>query len=307
MRISNNTMMDRAMRDINANKVRVANVQRDITTGKRIHRGSDDPTSAARASSLRKQLAVNATYAENVDRARDFLLNSDSALTKLNDALLSIRNIAIKGASGHLQQSEKNVLATELAELREVVRMVGNTTDAQGRYLFGGLKTQTEPFPQLDVTLGPNDGGTMAVEVAQGSTLTYNVTGVAVFGDLLAPPDPPSNFGPHLFGTIDELSTFLTAGTNSRDITDIALAKLDSHIDTLSAVRTDVGTRVQRLDLAKTRYEDMSMTLDGMLTDTEGTDIAEASLKLNQFEAAFRASLSVGARALPLSLVDFLR
>ena len=44
MRISNNTMINRSLRDINANKVRVANAERDISTGVRIHRGSDDPT-----------------------------------------------------------------------------------------------------------------------------------------------------------------------------------------------------------------------------------------------------------------------
>lgn len=307
MRISNNTMMERAMRDIGANKVRIANAQRDITTGVRIHRGSDAPTQAARAASLRQQMATNATYGENVGAARDFLLNTDEALTKLNDALLQIRGIALQGASGHLQQSDKDVLATQLAELREVVRNVGNTKDAEGRYVFGGLKTQTEPFPQADVTLGPNDVGTMAVDVAQGSTMTYNVTGVSVYGDTSAAPIPPSNFGPHVFGTIDELSQFLTSGTNNRDITDLSLAKLDAHLDGLTATRTNVGTRIQRLDLARDRYEELGLQLEGLLKDTEGTDIAEASLRLNQHEAAFQASLSVAARALPLSLVDFLR
>ena len=307
MRITNNTMMERAMRDIGANKTRIANAQRDITTGVRIHRGSDAPTLAARAASLRQQQATNATYAENVASARDFLLNTDEALTKLNDALLAIRSIAIQGASGHLQQADKAVLASQLAELREVVRTVGNTKDAEGRYVFGGLKTQTEPFPQADVTLGPNDVGSMAVDVALGSSMTYNVTGVSVYGDTTAAPTPPSLYGPHIFGTIDELSSFLTGGTNDRSITDTSLLKLDAHLDGLTAKRTEVGTRIQRLDLARDRYDEMALTLEGLLQDTEGTDIAQASLQLNQHEAAFQASLSVAARALPLSLVDFLR
>ena len=109
MRISNNTMIERAMRDINANKARMANVQRDITTGKRIHRGSDDPTTAARAAALRQQSAVNATYAENVDRATDYLMNTDAALTKLNDVLVRVRNVALQGASGQPVQAAVTV------------------------------------------------------------------------------------------------------------------------------------------------------------------------------------------------------
>lgn len=301
MRISNNTMIDRALRDINANKVRVANTERDISTGVRIHRGSDDPTGAARANVLRKSMSENQTFADNVDSSRQFLTQTDAAMTQLNDAMLRVRSIALSGASGHLQQSDKNVLADEVSQLREAIRAIGNTQSADGRYLFGGLKTQTEPFPALDVTLGPNDVGTMAVEIAPGSMMTYNVTGVQVFGDTTPPDDT------NLFASLDELEGFLRAGTNNRDITDISLAKIDAHMDGLNALRTNVGTRVQRLDLAAVRYQDLALTLDGLLQDTEATNIPTASLHLNQYDAALKASLAVGARALPLSLVDFLR
>ena len=305
MRIGNHTMVDRALRDLSLNKVRVANVQRDITTGKRIHRGADDPTAAARAHALRETLANNQTYAGNVDAARDFLATTDEALGRYHDALLKIRSIAVQGASGTLQQSDKQVLSTQLKEMREIVRLAGNSRTADGRYVFGGLKTasqsQTEPYPAADVTLGANEAGLMQVEVAQGSTMTYNVTGVAAFGDTTPPNDT------HVFAISDELDQFLTNGTNNRDITDTSLAKIDTQLDTVTRLRTDVGSRVQRLDLMKTRYEDFQVELEGMLEDTEGTDIAQASLRLNQYDAAFKSALAVGARALPMSLVDFLR
>ena len=301
MRISNNTMVERTMRDINANKARMAATQNDISTGKRIHRGADDPTGAARAQVLRQKMAANETYETNVDASTDFLKSTDEAMTQLHDVMLRIRTLAIQGSSGNLQQSEKAVLAGEVDQLREVVRTIGNTQDGTERYVFGGLKTNVEPFPGIDVTLGPNDVGTMQVEVAQGSMMTYNVTGVSVFGDTTPPNDT------HLFQTLDELSSLLRAGSNTTEISDISLAKIDEHLESLNAIRTDVGSRVERLDLAKTRYEDLKLSLDAMLDDTEGTDIVTASLRLNQYESAFQASLSVGARALPLSLVDFLR
>lgn len=301
MRIGNNTMVERTLRDLTANKLRLAATQRDISTGKRIHRGADDPTSAARAHVLRQKLATNDTYAQNVKASTDFLKSTEEAMNQLHDVMLRLRTLAIQGSSGNLQQSDKAVLASEVDQLREVVRTIGNTKDGTGRYVFGGLKTGTEPFPGTDVTLGPNDAGLMMVEVAQGSMMTYNVTGVSVFGDTTPPNDT------HIFQSIDELASLLRAGTNTTEISDISLAKIDEHLDNLNALRTDIGSRVERLDLSTTRYEDLKLSLEGMLQDTEGTDIATASLRLNQYESAFQASLAVGARALPLSLVDFLR
>jgi flagellin-like hook-associated protein FlgL len=47
--------------------------------------------------------------------------------------------------------------------------------------------------------------------------------------------------------------------------------------------------------------------MNELLVETEDTDIAEASLKLNSYEATYRAALAVSARSIPMSLVDFLR
>jgi flagellar hook-associated protein 3 FlgL len=68
-----------------------------------------------------------------------------------------------------------------------------------------------------------------------------------------------------------------------------------------------LGGLTNRLDLAQQRFAEVNTDLETLLNQTESTDIASASLKMNQNSATFQAALAVGAKAIPLSLVDFLR
>jgi flagellar hook-associated protein 3 FlgL len=299
MRITNNMMINRSLSDINANLVRVDRVQRDISTGKRIHRPSDDPTANARAMVLRTNMAQNEQYSKNIAEANNFMAVTDTALGSITDTVLRLRNRAVQGASGHWRDEDRKAIIGEVKQLREELRAIGNT-QVNGRYIFGGLKTQTEPLPS-DVTFGPNDNGKLPVEIGPGITMNYNVTSVEIFGDTTPPSDA------HFFEVIDEFVDLMEDGTSTQDISTISLKGIDDWMNRIKDLRTDVGGKVNRLEMAQTRLEDISISLESLLRDTEDTDITEASLRLNQYEATFQAALSVGARAIPLSLVDFLR
>ena len=95
MRISNNMMVNQALRDLNANLVRMDKNQRDIATGKRIHRPSDDPTSLARAMVLRNSLAQNEQYNKNASVAESQLKITDTTLSQVGDALQRLRQLAV--------------------------------------------------------------------------------------------------------------------------------------------------------------------------------------------------------------------
>lgn len=299
MRITNNMMVNRSLADINANLARVDRVQRDISTGKRIHRPSDDPTANARAMVLRNNMAQNDQYRKNIAEASNFMAVTDTALGSITTTLLRLRQLAVQGASGHLRDEDRKAIVGEVQQLKEELRATGNT-QINGRYIFGGLKTQSEPLPS-DVTFGPNDTGKLTVEIGPGIVMNYNVTSVEIFGDTTPPGID------HIFETIDEFVDLMGDNTSTPEISKISLAAIDGWLNRVKDIRTDVGGKVNRLEMSATRLEDVSLSLEGLLRDTEDTDITQASLKLNQYEATFQAALSVGARSIPLSLVDFLR
>jgi flagellar hook-associated protein 3 FlgL len=323
MRISNNMMMNQSLRDMNTNLSKLDRTQRDISTGKRIHRPSDDPTSMARAQVLRNSIAQNAQFAKNADSAKSHLEMTDSTLSQVGDALQRLNELAVQAASGSLRDEDRNAIKVEVPQIRDELRALGNTT-LNGRSIFGGLKTDQvvyppDAFPPLGsgVTLSPNDNGSLITEVAPNITLSYNVTAPRVFGDT-TPPVPPATTGaPNMFQTIDDFVGYLDGtlappvgsgiGTSNRAISEISLRDIGKWLDNVNQTRTEVGGKLNRLELAKSRMQEANISMNELLVETEDTDIAEASLKLNSYEATYRAALAVSARAIPMSLVDFLR
>jgi flagellar hook-associated protein 3 FlgL len=317
MRITNNMMMNQSLRDMNANLTKLDRTQRDISTGKRIHRPSDDPTALARAQVLRTSIAQNAQFKKNAENAESFLKMTDSTLGQAGDALQRLRQLAVQAASGNLRQQDRDAIYNEVQQIRDEVKALGNT-QLNGRYIFGGLKTDQVVYPNdafppagSGVTLSPNDNGSLVTEVAPNITMTYNVTGPRVFGDTT----PPSTT--HVFQVIDDFMGYLKGtlappagsgiGSSNRAISELTIRDLDSWLKNVNQVRTEVGGKLNRLDLAKSRMEEANTSMDSLLQETEDTDIAKASMELNSTQATYQAALSVGARALPLSLVDFLR
>lgn len=318
MRISNNMMVNQSLRDLNANLVRMDKNQRDISTGKRIHRPSDDPTSMARAMVLRNSLAQNEQYNKNAAVAESQLKMTDTTLGQMGDALQRLRQLAVQGASGNLQMQDRIAIRNEVMQIRDEMRALGNT-QLNGRYIFGGIKTDQVVYPQdvtglpagNGVTFSPNDNGGLIVEVAPNITIQYNTTAPRVLGDTT----PPSTT--NVFQVIDDFAGYLdgslappvglASGTSNRAISEISLRDIGKWLDNVNQTRTEVGGKLNRLELAKSRMQEANISMNELLVETEDTDIAEASLKLNSYEATYRAALAVSARSIPMSLVDFLR
>ncbi|MNS58391.1 flagellar hook-associated protein FlgL [compost metagenome] len=225
----------------------------------------------------------------------------------------------MQGGSGNLREQDREAIKNEVLQIRDELRALGNT-QLNGRYIFGGLKTDQVVYPQDNtalppgngVSFSPNDTGMLNVEVAPNIVMNYNVTAPRVFGDTTPPGIN------HVFQVIDDFAGYLDGtlppppgvsgtGTSNRAISEISLRDINTWLTNVNNVRTEVGAKLNRIELTTVRMEESNITMNELLINTEATDIAEASLKLNSYEASYRAALSVGARSIPLSLVDFLR
>lgn len=85
------------------------------------------------------------------------------------------------------------------------------------------------------------------------------------------------------------------------------LGKIDNHLEQVLSIRADLGARVNRMELVKARVEDDNITFTKLLSQNEDADMAEVIMKLKSQENIYRASLSVGARVIQPTLLDFLR
>lgn len=99
------------------------------------------------------------------------------------------------------------------------------------------------------------------------------------------------------------------AAMNSGDEQEISdfLEKVDIQMDKVLSVRADIGARVNRMELVKERISADNLSFTKLLSQNEDVDMAEVIMKLQNEENVYRASLSVGAKVIQPTLIDFIR
>jgi flagellar hook-associated protein 3 FlgL len=85
------------------------------------------------------------------------------------------------------------------------------------------------------------------------------------------------------------------------------LGRLDKTMDNLSAERSELGARYNRLEMIDDRIGQQEVMANRVLSDNEDADIERVITDLKTQESVHRAALGVGARILQPTLLDFLR
>jgi flagellar hook-associated protein 3 FlgL len=85
------------------------------------------------------------------------------------------------------------------------------------------------------------------------------------------------------------------------------LDTLEAQLGNLTRVWTDLGARMNRVELTKNRLEFDNIVLETLQSENEDVNLAYAISMLQMAETVYNASLAVGARVIQPSLIDFLR
>ncbi len=138
MRISNETMRAAFLSAMEDVRQRVALTQQQLATGQRVNSPSDDPVAAARIANLDNALARIDQYQSNSGFARNQLGIEEEALNDGISSLQRVRDLILQANNASASAADRGIIAAEIGELREGLLAIGNTTDADGRHLFGG-------------------------------------------------------------------------------------------------------------------------------------------------------------------------
>ncbi|MBT7540895.1 MAG: flagellar hook-associated protein 3, partial [Gammaproteobacteria bacterium] len=87
IRITQAGLFNNVTQKMNQTQVALAKTQEQISTGKRVLKPSDDPTTATAVMNLNTKMAQNERYGSNLDRANSLLSAQDSTLTSITGAL----------------------------------------------------------------------------------------------------------------------------------------------------------------------------------------------------------------------------
>ena len=129
------------------------------------------------------------------------------------------------------------------------------------------------------------------VEVSKGVQLKVNVNPTKVFGE-------------DFFNTLQAIEDGLNGGSLADS--DL-LGKLDGHFEEISAERSEIGARYNRLEMIDARIQDQEIIASRILSENEDADIERVITDLTIQESIHRASLAVGSKVIQPTLIDFLR
>jgi flagellar hook-associated protein 3 FlgL len=291
MRITTNMMVNQAMRDMNASLRRLYELQGQIASGKRIRKPSDDPFAAEQALGMRSVLRANESYQSSIDLASSWLSAMEQALNTVTDVMSRVSVLAISASNDAIGQTERDAIASEVEELLAHVVQSGNTQH-QGRYIFAGFQTDSEPFTlEADLTVTYHgDQGAILREISPGETMQINFPGEEVFADVCVA----------LRAFADTLRTDPDAIDGSRE----AIEDASDHVAMLTAI---VGTRVRNLEERQERLTDVDTSVREQLSKIEDIDLAEAIMNLASQETSYQALLQVAAGLSQPALFEYLR
>jgi len=310
MRITNSMLNSQLLRDINNNLQRMAKNQERLSSQSMINKPSDDPVGATLVLRYREQLLANEQYQRNLDDALSWLEHYDTTLSEVNDILQAAREEAVRGANGTNPDTSLQAIAQKIGQLYDQLIAVGNT-QFKGKYIFNGKDANNAPYGDAASPHYANDNGAIEFEVSPRVVIKVNLSGHDVFGSTPGtnPSNPTSNVPDANDPNAFEILLYLKNALETGDFDGIqnAIGMLDKRIDAVLTQWSDVGARMNRLELIQARLDDENFNLQKLLSKTQDTDVAEIYMILKTDENVYQASLSVGARIIQPSLVDFLR
>lgn len=316
MRITNKSMNINLLRNLNQGLKRYDRLSEQLVSGRKVHRPSDSPATISNIMDLNSSLIETEQYLRGAADAQSWLESTDSALDSLTNVLHRLRDIITMGANDTQDDAARFALAQEAEQLFDSIIQLGNSTHGS-KYIFAGQLTTVKPFVResddpnsaqyFDVIYqggyrtATGDLAKVEFEVSTNSYLTVNVADAEEVGGVVEE---------RLFTPILNLIKEVRENLINNNVTDLSnqnLGELEQTLDRVLRHRADVGARMARADLAEERLQDLRLNFNKLLKNVQGVDYAETIMQLKNEEHIYRTALSVGARILQPSLVDFLR
>ncbi|MFH0880571.1 MAG: flagellar hook-associated protein FlgL [Lentisphaerota bacterium] len=219
MRVTNQTVNEMLSRYIINNRNSVFDIQQKIASGKKILNPSDDPNGYDTIVRLEDSLACIQQYDRNAVQLKNELLNTDGTLQQVTDVLHRVSELIVTASNGTTPPEDRQTISKEVDQLLEDMVNLANS-NPEGRYIFGGLRTNAQPYVVtrdangqiVDVTYQGNQD-VRQVEVGKNAFVPANIPGTDAAGGMAVFQSQNQD----VFSDLIQLRDRLAAGENPVD------------------------------------------------------------------------------------------
>jgi len=297
MRVTFSQSFRNAASDTNLAAEQLAAAQRQVSSGKRIIKPSDDP--AGTNSAIADHAAIGAidAYTQTANSTTSRLTVADSMLSDIIDKITAAQTAAASARGSVTSQSQRDSAAANLQGISEALFADFNA-QFHGSYLFSGSKATTAPYKMVAGAVSSYQGSStpVSVDLGQGRTAQISLDG----GTIAQGSDPAD-----IFTVLSNLATAAKSGDN------IGLGQgldaLDRALSRTTLAQTQVGSSFVALDDVRARLNTERVGITAQLSNTEDVNMASAITNMSQADTAYRAALAAFGRIGSVSLMDYLK
>ncbi|AKL11520.1 TPA: flagellar hook-filament junction protein FlgL [Kluyvera intermedia] len=302
MRISTQMMYEQNMRGITNSQTKWMDYGLQMSTGQRVNKPSDDPIAASQAVVVSQAQQQNEQYKTARTFATQKVSLEESVLSQVTTAVTSAHTSLVAAANGTLSDDDRASMAIELQGIRDQLLNLANSTDGNGRYIFGGYKTATPPFDASGAYNGGNVAISQQVDASRSMVIAH--TGDQVFNSITSNAIPEPGGGTsqtNVFSMLDDaiaaLKVPVSGDEAAQAVSQAALDKanrgLTNSLNNVSTVRAQLGTQLQELTNLDELGDDRSLSLKTQMSDLVDVDwnsvISSYTMQQTALQASYKA------------------
>jgi len=294
MRVTQKTIFDNFMRDVNKNRSKMAEVQSDLSSGREIRVPSQGPVDFQSSRILEADLDKVEQFQSNISSGlRQGRLAQDT-MDGVIDSLMNVKNLMVKGSSNSIGGNEQDSLADKLSGIRK--QIVDSLNIQYGeRYLFAGTNSGEKPFEQTGATVTNNSNDKPPHVVAgDGVEIDISVTGEDI-------ADTPAG---DLFTFLGDVENALR--NNDNEQVNNLLEDADDVIKHVTDLTSKLGDNINRMDFMYEQYESTKISQESDISELVDTNYAQAFSDMQRTKVAYESAMAVHSKMFTNTLLNYI-
>lgn len=313
MRITNNMLVNNLVYNLNQNLKTMEKLQYQLATGKKFRVPSDDPIGASKSLKFNTDISKLEQYKRNAEDAMSWMNDTEAALAEIGEVLKRAYELTVDAANGTKDDGDLLKIREEIEQLKDHLVQIANTTYS-GRHIFSGYKTdkplmivvEGENGKEIKYNISIDKSEVFVYNVGISERVEVNTLGGLVFGapDVGYSGEVTKGHTPGLIKVFNNLSQALEEA-NSEGLQE-AIEDLQAGMEQVLSVRSQVGAKMNRLELTVKKLDLQINNTKELLSYNEDVDIAEAIMHMSMAQNVYVSSLMTGAKIIQPSLAQFL-
>lgn len=282
MRLNTNLNSLNIFRNQKKNEIDNANVLRKISSGKKILSAKDNPNKIGQSDELKIKIKSLQMAEKNLQDTNSMLQATEGSLSEISNLLLRMKELTIKGASDINNESDKEIIQTEIDYIKDSIDEIIKGSAFNGRSLIGDNKVSDNNYPNnIKTTSGALSDETITIP-------KYNLKSQNII-------DSKGN-------SIRDISVKTLEDSNR------AIKTVDDGIALVGNVRSIYGSIQKRVENGAEYLNSVNITSEKALSALEDSDIALEIFEYSKSDILINASMALMSQSnkLPKEILSIL-